>query len=59
MKERKKKIMSDVNNSNGSKIIVDGVEVSLEQFQEIDKNKSVKLKLNEDGSYTTLKRLND
>lgn len=51
--------MSDVNNSNGSKIIVDGVEVSLEQFQEIDKNKSVKLKLNEDGSYTTLKRLND
>jgi len=48
-----------MSNSNNNKIIVDGVEITLEQFQEIDKNKSVKLKLNEDGSYTTLKRLND
>ena len=40
------------------KVIVDGRELTLEELKEIEKNASIKLKLNEDGTYTTSQRLN-
>lgn len=44
---------------DNKKIIIDGKEVSENELKEINKNPKVKLKLNEDGTYTTLQRLND
>lgn len=40
-------------------VIVNNEELTEEQLQELVKNKSIKVNLNEDGSYKTVKRLND
>jgi len=44
---------------NDKKVIVDNKELTEEQLEELKKNKSVKVNLNEDGSFKTVKRLND